>query len=103
MSNEPRVALDQLIRALETHFEACRAGSADSPAVVRAESVLEDAFFTYDDALIRAFGASLPFDIFEDEELDEDDEDDDLYYDDEDDSEDEDDEFYDDEDEEDDD
>ncbi|MDO4791190.1 MAG: DNA primase [Buchananella hordeovulneris] len=83
MSNEPRVALDQLIRALETHFEACRAGSADSPAVVRAESVLEDAFFTYDDALIRTFGASLPFDIFEEEEDDE--EDDDLYYDDEDD------------------
>lgn len=85
MSNEPRVALDQLIRALETHFEACRAGSADSPAVVRAESVLEDAFFTYDDALIRAFGASLPFDIFE-EDMDEDDEDEDedLYYDDED-------------------
>ena len=94
MSNEPRVALDQLIRALETHFEACRAGSADSPAVVRAESVLEDAFFTYDDALIRAFGASLPFDIFE-EDMDEDDEDEDedLYYDDEDE------EFYDEDDE----
>ena len=50
--------------------------------MVAAENALQDAFFTYDDALFTAYGIELPFDIVdsegdEDDDLGEDDYDDD--------------------------
>ena len=93
MTNDPRSALNRLIAAFEAHLDAAATGDDLSPAVVAAENALQDAFFTYDDALFTAYGIELPFDI-----VDADDEEDDEDYDD---DEDEDYDDYDDEDEED--
>ncbi|WP_127841973.1 DNA primase [Actinomyces wuliandei] len=78
MTNDPRSALNRLIAAFEAHLDAAATGDELSPAVVAAESTLQDAFFTYDDALFTAFGIELPFDAYDDEE-DDDEEDDDDY------------------------
>ena len=101
MTNDPRSALNRLIAAFEAHLDAAATGDELSPAVVAAENALQDAFFTYDDALFTAFGIELPFDTFDgegdeddyddddDDDVDEDDEDDyDGEYDDEDEDED---------------
>ncbi|MGK2348089.1 DNA primase [Actinomyces sp. W5033] len=82
MTNDPRSALNRLIAAFEAHLDAAAAGDELSPAVVAAESALQDAFFTYDDALFTAHGIELPFDIVDSD--DEDDDYDDADYDDED-------------------
>ena len=91
MTNDPRSALNRLIAAFEAHLDAAATGDEESPAVVAAENALQDAFFTYDDALFTAYGIELPFDIVdsegdEDDDLgdDEDDYDEDDDYDDED-------------------
>ena len=77
MTNDPRSALNRLIAAFEAHLDAAATGDDLSPAVVAAENALQDAFFTYDDALFTAYGIELPFDIVDaDDEDDEDDEDD---------------------------
>ncbi|MDU0349796.1 DNA primase [Actinomyces sp. MRS3W] len=81
MTNDPRSALNRLIAAFEAHLDAAATGDENSPAVVAAENTLQDAFFTYDDALFTAYGIELPFDTFDSDE-DDDSEDD---YDDEDD------------------
>ncbi|WP_103064311.1 DNA primase [Actinomyces qiguomingii] len=81
MTNDPRSALNRLIAAFEAHLDAAATGDETSPAVVVAEDSLQDAFFTYDDALFTAYGIELPFDAFDSEEDDEeaeDDDDDDL-------------------------
>ena len=76
MTNDPRSALNRLIAAFEAHLDAAATGDDLSPAVVAAENALQDAFFTYDDALFTAYGIELPFDIVvDDDEADEDDED----------------------------
>ena len=74
MTNDPRSALNRLIAAFEAHLDAAVTGDEESPAVVAAENALQDAFFTYDDALFTAYGIELPFDIVDSEG----DEDDDL-------------------------
>ena len=74
MTNDPRSALNRLIAAFEAHLDAAAAGDDLSPAVVAAENALQDAFFTYDDALFTAYGIELPFDIV-DADGDEDDDD----------------------------
>lgn len=81
MAQDPRAALDQLIAALEKHYEAATTlKDPDADEVVDTETSLQDAFFAYDQVLFRAVGVELPFDI-----LDEDDEDDeDAVFDDED-------------------
>ena len=103
MTNDPRSALNRLIAAFEAHLDAAATGDEESPAVVAAENALQDAFFTYDDALFTAYGIELPFDIVdsegdEDDDLgdDEDDYDEDDEYDDEGEFDDDDDEDYDD-------
>ncbi len=105
MTNDPRSALNRLIAALEAHLDAAVTGDDRSPAVVAAESALQDAFIAYDDVLFTAYGIELPFDTFDadDEEDDDYDDDDDDYdedddYDDEDDGDYEEDDDYDDED-----
>ena len=76
MTNDPRSALNRLIAAFEAHLDAAATGDDLSPAVVAAENALQDAFFTYDDALFTAYGIELPFDIVDSEGDDDDDLDD---------------------------
>ena len=85
MTNDPRSALNRLIAAFEAHLDAAAAGDDLSPAVVAAENALQDAFFTYDDALFTAYGIELPFDIVDaddEEDYDEDEDGEDEDYDD---------------------
>ena len=78
MNSNPRQALARLVDAFEKHFELAQLGEdADPAAFEAAEERLRDAFFTYDDELFTRFGTELPFDLLEeddvdDEELDED-------------------------------
>ncbi|EEH66816.1 MAG: DNA primase [Actinomyces urogenitalis] len=81
MTNDPRSALNRLIAAFEAHLDAAATGDEYSPAVVVAENALQDAFFTYDDALFTATGIELPFDIVDAESDDEEGDDDDDDYD----------------------
>ena len=91
MTNDPRSALNRLIAALEAHLDAAVTGDDRSPAVVAAESALQDAFIAYDDVLFTAYGIELPFDTFDaDDEEDDDYDDDDDDYDEDDDYDDED-------------
>ena len=84
MTNDPRSALNRLIAAFEAHLDAAATGDDLSPAVVAAENALQDAFFTYDDALFTAFGIELPLDIVEADEDEDDDFDEEDFEDDED-------------------
>lgn len=79
MTNDPRSALNRLIAALEAHLDAAVTGDDRSPAVVAAESALQDAFIAYDDVLFTAYGIELPFDTFDADEEDDDYDDDDDY------------------------
>ncbi|RAX20440.1 MULTISPECIES: DNA primase [unclassified Actinomyces] len=74
MTNDPRSALNRLIAAFEAHLDAAATGDETSPAVVAAEDALQDAFFTYDDALFTTYGIELPFDAFDSDEDEDDDE-----------------------------
>lgn len=74
-TTKARQSLNQLISALENHFEVACAldGEQDeSPALDVAEEQLRDAFFTYDDALFTSVGVELPFDILDEDDLDDD-------------------------------
>lgn len=71
MATDPRAALDRFIAALEAHYEVARtAGDPDSPAVDAATNTLEDAFFTYDDALYTRYQAALPFEAYSEDDED---------------------------------
>ena len=69
MANEPRLALQQFIAALERHFEAMstRRGSEDA-AVEHAYEVLKDAFLDYEEAVDVKFEEWLPFELADNEE-----------------------------------
>lgn len=80
MPTDPRAALDRFVAALEAHYEAARtAGDPDAPAVEAAANTLEDAFFTYDDALYTRFQTPLPFEAYGEDDDDDDDDDDEEY------------------------
>lgn len=78
MTDDPRIALNQLIAALEHHYDIARNADVVSEAVFEdAEVRLQDAFFTYDDVLFTNSGVVLPLELMDDEyEEDEEDEDD---------------------------
>ena len=82
MTNDSRSALNRLIVAFEAHLDAAATGDDLSPAVVAAENALQDAFFTYDDALFTTYGIKLPFDIIDADNNEDYDDDDDEDYDD---------------------
>jgi len=92
MTADPRGALANLMTAFERHLEASasKRGEED-PTVIAAYDDLADAFASYDDALLQAYGEMTPLDIYDgdddedDDEDDEDDEDDDDQDDDQDD------------------
>ena len=67
MAQDPRLALQQFIAALERHFEAMtsRHGS-DDPAVSQTYFQLEDAFLNYEEAVEEKFEELLPFELAED-------------------------------------
>jgi hypothetical protein len=81
MTADPRGALANLITAFERHLEASasKRGEED-PTVIAAYDDLADAFASYDDELLQAYGEMTPLDIYDgdddDEDEDEDDEDD---------------------------
>ena len=100
MSADPRAALAVFIAALERHLEACAYKHGDDdPAVITAADALADAFDTYDETLLQAFGEVTPLEVYDGESSDEfadaedfdDDDDDDDYEDDDDDDDDDDD------------
>lgn len=78
MATDPRDALNRLIAAFEHHFDIAQAGDRiDARTLEAAEERLRDAFFTYDDQLFTQYGAELPFDLVEDDDLDDEDYEDD--------------------------
>jgi hypothetical protein len=79
MTADPRGALANLMTAFERHLEASasKRGEED-PTVIAAYDDLADAFASYDDALLQAYGEMTPLDIYDgDDDEDDDDEDDD--------------------------
>jgi len=87
MAVEPRAALDRLVAALESHFDAVvNRRSETDRRVDETYDVLADAFDVYDDALAREYGEVTPFMLVDedhdDDEDDHDDEEDDLELDD---------------------
>jgi hypothetical protein len=69
MANEPRLALQQFIAALERHFEAMSTRRSDEdPAVGHAYEVLKDAFLDYEEAVDVKFEEWLPFELADNEE-----------------------------------
>jgi hypothetical protein len=81
MTADPRGALAALVTAFERHLEASASKRGeDDPTVVAAYDDLADAFATYDEALLQAYGEMTPLDIYEgdDEDDEDDDEEDDL-------------------------
>lgn len=76
MSSEedPRLALTELMAAFQAHFDvASRTTNPEDPELLEAEEELRDAFFTYDNALFTAFEAELPFDLIDDEAMEDED------------------------------
>lgn len=77
MSQNARVALSRLVAALEHHYDmACNADVVKPAMLEDAEVRLQDAFFTYDDALFTSYGIELPLELLDDEDDSEDDIDD---------------------------
>ena len=74
MTVDPRAALANLAASLERHLEASasRRGEND-PTVVAAYQDVADAFESYDDALLEAYGEVTPLEIYGGDEDDEED------------------------------
>lgn len=77
MTADPRGALANLMTAFERHLEASasKRGEED-PTVIAAYDDLADAFASYDDALLQAYGEMTPLDIYDGDDDDDDDDDD---------------------------
>ena len=73
MTSDPRAVLATLVAALERHLEAAASKSGeDDPTVIAAYEDLADAFESYDEALLVAYGEMTPLDLYDeaDEEID---------------------------------
>ena len=76
MTVDPRGALADLVAAFERHLEASASKRGeDDPTVIASYDDLADAFASYDEALLQAYGEMTPLDIYDgddedDEELD---------------------------------
>ncbi|HEY7721794.1 MAG TPA: primosomal protein [Pedococcus sp.] len=74
MTADPRAALATLMSAFERHLEASASKRGeDDPTVLAAYEDLADAFETYDEALLAAYGEMTPLEIYDDsddEEID---------------------------------
>lgn len=68
MAQEPRIALQQFIAALERHFEAMSSKHGnDDPAVSQTYYKLEEAFLDYEEAVEDKFEELLPFELPDDQ------------------------------------
>jgi len=68
MTADPRGALANLLSAFERHLEASAAKRGeDDPTVVAAYDDLADAFESYDDALLQAYGEMTPLQVYDDD------------------------------------
>ena len=68
MTADPRGALASLLSAFERHLEASAAKRGeDDPTVVAAYDDLADAFESYDDALLQAYGEMTPLQVYDDD------------------------------------
>ncbi|MFM6977939.1 MAG: hypothetical protein ACKOWR_04420 [Micrococcales bacterium] len=68
MAQEPRIALQQFIAALERHFEAMSSKhGSDDPAVSQTYYKLEDAFLDYEESVGEKFEELLPFELADDQ------------------------------------
>ena len=71
MTADPRAVLADLVAAFERHLEASASKRGeDDPSVIAAYDDLADAFASYDDALLQAYGEMTPLDIYDDDEDD---------------------------------
>lgn len=69
MAKEPRIALQQLIAALERHFEAMSSKRSDEDqAVDHAYEVLKESFLDYEESVDEKFEEWLPFELADNEE-----------------------------------
>jgi len=67
MSEQPEVALQRLVSALEQHLNACASKrEGNDEALNRSYENLEDAFLNYEESLQEAYGEYLPFELAED-------------------------------------
>lgn len=73
MTADPRGALANLMTAFERHLEASasKRGEED-PTVIAAYDDLADAFATYDDALLQAYGEMTPLEVYDGDDEDDD-------------------------------
>lgn len=68
MAQEPRIALQQFIAALERHFEAMSSKrGSDDPTVIQTYDKLEDAFLDYEESIGEKFEEFLPFELADDQ------------------------------------
>lgn len=68
MNEDPRVALQRLITALEYHLDACAQKRAvGDENLERAYQMVEDAFLGYEEALSSSFDEYLPIELAEEE------------------------------------
>lgn len=76
--SDARAALEQLIAALERHYEAANSSrDPDHPMVIAAAQDLAEAFDDYDEALFDATEVATPLAVYgEDLDMEEDDSDD---------------------------
>ena len=79
MTADPRGALADLVAAFERHLEASASKRGeDDPTVIATYDDLADAFASYDDALLQAYGEMTPLDIYDGDDEDEDEDDEEL-------------------------
>ncbi|MDA8927507.1 hypothetical protein N9I10_01620 [Aquiluna sp.] len=68
MNQEPQLALQKLIGALERHLDAILSKrEGEDPGIEQAYFQVEDAFLGYEEALSSSFDEYLPFEISEEE------------------------------------
>ena len=68
MHQEPQVALQKLIGALERHLDAILTRrEGEDPGIEQAYMQVEDAFLGYEEALSTSFDEFLPIELAEEE------------------------------------
>ena len=68
MHQEPQVALQKLIGALERHIDAILTQrEGEDPGIQQAYIQVEDAFLGYEEALSASFDEFLPIELAEEE------------------------------------
>lgn len=68
MQEDPQVALQRLIAALERHLDACATKRpGEDQGIERAFELVEDAFLSYEEALSATYDEYLPIALAEEE------------------------------------